>query len=526
MAEEHRQPEQWRPHLGSEPRPRCSLRHRAGTTPATIAASSTNTFGSVTSVTATLTVTPITNQCLLNADFEDGFALIDGSYIARNWTRWESDPGIVTGYDEIDTVHGDGHAQRIRVCNTGGGSGGVYQRIAAIPGSSVTPSASGPMPLTPLAYCYLGVDRFGGTDPNSANVTWSSANNSTTWVQKSRDRDAQRQIIITVFYQVVSLDNAKRNGYFDDATPMCAIREHAAHASLQQPTAQSVCAGGTAKFRVTPGGSRPFSYRWQKNGVNLTDGGHYSGCTNATLDDHRRRQQRRGDLPVRGDQPLRDGNVRRQSSSALRAATTITSQPASQNVGAGATATFTVEATGDVELSGLTYQWQKNGVDLTNGGDISGATTATLTIIHADSNDEGSYRCVVTGGCGSATSSAATLDGGAGNLHHRQSGERQFRGWQHRRRRHGLDRLPARSRFRHRLDHSDRLPPPGGGLQYQQIANTQFHRRRRRAAERDRMRHRRHLHDLGLDAGELGLCHLHGQGQSHAPRPTGPRPLT
>ena len=25
------------------------------------------------------------------------------------------------------------------------------------------------------------------------------------------------------------------------------------------------------------------TYQWQKNGVNLTNGGHYSGCTTATL---------------------------------------------------------------------------------------------------------------------------------------------------------------------------------------------------------------------------------------------------
>src|SRR4029079_15570248 len=38
--------------------------------------------------------------------------------------------------------------------------------------------------------------------------------------------------------------------------------------------------------------------------------------------------------------------------------------------------TLTVGCTG----TGLTYQWRKNGVALQNGGNISGATSATLTI--------------------------------------------------------------------------------------------------------------------------------------------------
>ena len=50
----------------------------------------------------------------------------------------------------------------------------------------------------------------------------------------------------------------------------------------------------------------------------------------------------------------------------------------------------------------LTYQWQKNGANLSNGGHYSGVTTATLTISTADTNDAANYRCVVTNAYGSA----------------------------------------------------------------------------------------------------------------------------
>ena len=55
------------------------------------------------------------------------------------------------------------------------------------------------------------------------------------------------------------------------------------------------------------------------------------------------------------------------------------------------------------------FQWQKDGVDLIDGGGFSGSTTATLSISAATASNDGSYTCIVTGACGQATSNAATL---------------------------------------------------------------------------------------------------------------------
>jgi len=95
-------------------------------------------------------------------------------------------------------------------------------------------------------------------------------------------------------------------------------------------------------------------------------------------------------------------------------APSITQHPSDQTVTEGSTATFTVAASGTEPLS---YQWQKDGVDLSDGGDISGATTDTLQIANCETADEGNYRCVVSNACGSATSNAASLtvtSGGGG----------------------------------------------------------------------------------------------------------------
>ncbi|MBL8765315.1 MAG: immunoglobulin domain-containing protein [Phycisphaerae bacterium] len=85
----------------------------------------------------------------------------------------------------------------------------------------------------------------------------------------------------------------------------------------------------------------------------------------------------------------------------------INSQPSSVNVCSGASATFTVGATG---TGPITYQWRRGTTNLTNGGHFSGVTTATLTVNPATAADTGTnYNCVVTHGCGSLTSSNATL---------------------------------------------------------------------------------------------------------------------
>jgi uncharacterized delta-60 repeat protein len=79
---------------------------------------------------------------------------------------------------------------------------------------------------------------------------------------------------------------------------------------------------------------------------------------------------------------------------------TITTQPSSVTITAGGNASFSVTATSS---SPLTYQWQKDGTN------ISGATAATYSISAASTANAGSYTVVVTNFVGSVTSTAATL---------------------------------------------------------------------------------------------------------------------
>jgi hypothetical protein len=75
----------------------------------------------------------------------------------------------------------------------------------------------------------------------------------------------------------------------------------------------------------------------------------------------------------------------------------IVQQPVSLTNDFGTTATFSVVG------MAASYQWKKN------GGDVNGATNATLTLNSVSLGDAGSYTCVLTGANGSISSSAATL---------------------------------------------------------------------------------------------------------------------
>ena len=85
----------------------------------------------------------------------------------------------------------------------------------------------------------------------------------------------------------------------------------------------------------------------------------------------------------------------------------VTVHPVDQtDIVPGSEVSFSVTATGTAPLS---YQWQKDGVDLTDGGRITGATTATLTITGVMESDEGGYRSVVTNSLGMDASDTAML---------------------------------------------------------------------------------------------------------------------
>jgi len=110
--------------------------------------------------------------------------------------------------------------------------------------------------------------------------------------------------------------------------------------------------------------------------------------------------------------------------SGLPLAPVIVAEPVTTAVYASATAQLTVGATG----TALQYQWQSaptgtgNFSNLANGGNVSGVTTAQLTITSASAANAADYRVIVSNGSGSVTSSpnaTLTIRNTAANLIHR-----------------------------------------------------------------------------------------------------------
>jgi subtilisin family serine protease len=84
----------------------------------------------------------------------------------------------------------------------------------------------------------------------------------------------------------------------------------------------------------------------------------------------------------------------------------IFTQPQSRTNVVGTTATFSVQVGGQSPV----YRWQKGGLPLTDGGKISGAATADLTLTGVQSTDAGNYTVVITNVLGSVTSAVAVLN--------------------------------------------------------------------------------------------------------------------
>lgn len=85
----------------------------------------------------------------------------------------------------------------------------------------------------------------------------------------------------------------------------------------------------------------------------------------------------------------------------------ITGQPADQSVYDGGTAVFSVATFGAAPVS---YQWQQDGVNLTNGGNISGVNTANLTISNASAANVAFYSVIVSNASSVLSSDEALLE--------------------------------------------------------------------------------------------------------------------
>ena len=172
-----------------------------------------------------------------------------------------------------------------------------------------------------------------------------------------------------------------------------------APAITTQPAAQTVTEGQTATFSVTATGTAPLTYQWKKGGTDISGATSSTYTTPATVS---------ADNAAVFTVVVTNGTGSVTSSSATLTVTAaapvapaISTQPTAQSIAAGASATFSVAATGTGTLS---YQWKKGSTV------IPGATTSSYTTPAMGYAGNGAeYSVVVSNGAGSITSSTATL---------------------------------------------------------------------------------------------------------------------
>jgi hypothetical protein len=189
--------------------------------------------------------------------------------------------------------------------------------------------------------------------------------------------------------------------------PIQASAQPTAPTITTQPSALTVAAGASATFNVVAAGSGTLTYSWFKEGRLVAFGGNASlTITAAAAADA---GVYRVVVTGSGGSTISNSVTLTVTGSApppvtppppTGTAPTITTQPASVIVTAGARAEFTVAATGTATLR---YRWLKN------GRAIEDASAATFTLAAAKLEDAAIYTVVVSNAAGSVTSAPAAL---------------------------------------------------------------------------------------------------------------------
>lgn len=173
----------------------------------------------------------------------------------------------------------------------------------------------------------------------------------------------------------------------------------------QMPSSRVACSGGETVFTASADGA--VSYQWRRGVTPLTDGGNISGALTDTLTINPV-DPNDADLYYNVIAYNACGGSSQSYYASLSVGTgpIVVDHPITHTGNIGHATTFTTSAVG---VGTLSYRWRKNGIELSDVGNISGSATTTLSINPVGKTDVASYDVVVTDDCTSLPSDPASL---------------------------------------------------------------------------------------------------------------------
>jgi hypothetical protein len=160
--------------------------------------------------------------------------------------------------------------------------GGIYQRVPATPGAKYTFSAWVTTWMREndtwkydvwnnrnrLEYMRLGIDPYGGTNPNSGNIIWTPRMYSHLKYTNLAISATAASSYVTVFVSMKG-DGGQWHLYGVDDCVLTAEVPCTPPSITSHPQSQTKIVGQSVTFSVTASGSPPLSYQWRKNGQNI-----------------------------------------------------------------------------------------------------------------------------------------------------------------------------------------------------------------------------------------------------------------
>ena len=165
-------------------------------------------------------------------------------------------------------------------------------------------------------------------------------------------------------------------------------------------------------IRATVTGLEPMTFRWRKDGINLSDSARIFGARSKSLliEDLQPSDAGLYQLVAQnafGVDSTEEISLTVELGTDPTIALQINSQPTDQEQPAGGSAIFSVSA---VSSETISYEWMKDGQALSNDPSVSGAQSSQLQLLDLTTNDAGDYSVVVRDSGGdSETSDLATL---------------------------------------------------------------------------------------------------------------------